>query len=52
MTETKHLEKTKKRSYPAGYEKLIPIALGVIAILIIGMLGFAVAIATGLISAG
>jgi len=52
MTEIKHVEKTKERSYPAVYEKLIPVAIGVIVILIIGMLGFAVAIATGVISAG
>ncbi|MEN8241938.1 MAG: hypothetical protein ABFS17_08460 [Chloroflexota bacterium] len=52
MTETNQVESTKDRSYPAVYEKLIPIAIGVIVIMIIGMLGFAVAIATGMISAG
>ena len=52
MTEKDKVEKTKARSYPAVYEKSIPIAIGMIVILIVGMLALTVGIATGLINAG
>jgi cell division protein FtsN len=49
MTENENVGKTTERSYPVVYEKLIPIAIGVIVVLIIGMLALAVGIATGAI---
>lgn len=52
MTEPKSEVKTKDRSYPAFYEKFIPIAIGVIVIMVIGMLAFAVAVAAGMVSTG
>jgi len=44
-----HDEKPSRpqRSYPAVYEKLIPIALALIALATLAALGFAVAVATG-----
>lgn len=52
MTDKEKVEETKGRSYPAVYEKFIPIAIGVIVFLIVGMLVLTVGIATGLITAG
>ena len=36
-----------KREYPAFYEKFVPIALGVLAVIIVGMLVFTLAVAIG-----
>ena len=52
MTEEEKVIMSKERSYPAIYEKVIPIAIGVIVILIVGILVYAIGIATGLINAG
>lgn len=37
----------QKRSYPAFFEKAIPIAIGILVVIIIGMLIFAVAVIAG-----
>jgi hypothetical protein len=39
----------KTRSYPASYEKLIPIALAIIVVAIVALLAFAAAAALGLV---
>jgi hypothetical protein len=52
MTDKDKVTETKERSYPAMYEKLIPIAIGVIGFLVVGMLLLTIGIATGLITAG
>jgi hypothetical protein len=47
---TEQPEKTgKKRSYPGSYDKLIPIALAIIAIAIVAVLAFALVVALGLV---
>ncbi len=38
----------KTRSYPASYEKLIPIALAIIVVAIVAVLVFAAVVALGL----
>ncbi|MEN8171993.1 MAG: hypothetical protein ABFS03_03845 [Chloroflexota bacterium] len=38
-----------KRVYPDFYEKFIPIAIGLLAVLIFGMLVFTVVVAAGII---
>jgi hypothetical protein len=40
---------TNKRTYPAFYEKAIPIAIGVMLLAIVGVLIFAIVIALGLL---
>ena len=40
------------RRYPGGYEKLVPIALGFIALAIVVLLAVIVAVAVGLIPPG
>jgi hypothetical protein len=52
MTDKEKVVETKERSYPAVYEKLIPIAIGVIGFLVVGMLLLTIGIATGLITTG
>ena len=52
MTDKDKVAETKERSYPAVYEKFIPIVIGVIAFLIVGMLVLTIGIATGVITAG
>lgn len=42
----------QKRSYPSFYEKVVPIALGIIALAIIVLLILSVAIALGVFSGG
>ena len=42
-------ESPTKRQYPAFYEKLIPIAIGVLAVVVIGMFAYAIAVALGFI---
>ncbi len=41
-----------KRQYPAFYEKFIPIAIGILAIVIFGMLVFTIAVGVGLLKFG
>lgn len=41
-----------KRSYPPFYEKFIPIAIGLLAILILGMLIFTIAVGMGILRFG
>jgi hypothetical protein len=38
-----------KRSYPDIYEKIIPIALGILGLIVIAILVFTILIATGLL---
>jgi hypothetical protein len=42
-------ESTEKRKYPEIYEKLIPITIGTIAIIIVAFIVFALGVAVGLI---
>ncbi len=37
------------RSYPVFYEKFIPIAIGLLAVLIVGMLAYTLAVGTGIL---
>lgn len=46
MTKGKH-QSTSKRQYPAFYEKFVPIAIGVLAVIIITMLVITVGVALG-----
>jgi len=41
-----------KREYPAVYEKIVPIALGVLGIIVVGMLIFTVLVALGVLHFG
>jgi len=41
-----------KREYPAVYEKMVPIALGVLAVIVIAMLVFTVLVGVGAINFG
>jgi len=47
MTEPK-----PKRAYPAFYEKFIPVAIGLLVVLIAGMLLFTIAVGTGMLKFG
>jgi hypothetical protein len=40
---------TNKRQYPKFYEKTVPIAIGLIVLIIIGMLVFALGVVIGLV---
>lgn len=46
--QTNHTQKT----YPAFYEKFIPIVIGLLAVLIFGMLVYTVAVGTGMLQFG
>jgi hypothetical protein len=48
MTKTEK-ESLQKRKYPDFYERLVPIAIGVMAVMIVGLLIFALGVAAGLI---
>jgi hypothetical protein len=48
MTKTEK-EAPQKREYPQFYEKVVPIAIGVIVVMIAGLLIFALGVAAGLI---
>jgi hypothetical protein len=48
MTKTEK-ESLQKREYPPFYERLVPIAIGVMAVMIVGLLIFALGVAAGLI---
>jgi hypothetical protein len=52
VTQKNSEAKNKKRQYPVVYEKAIPIAIAVLALLILGILVLTIGIATGWISAG
>jgi len=41
-----------KREYPAVYEKMVPVALGVLAVIVIAMLVFTVLVGVGAINFG
>jgi len=41
-----------KREYPDFYEKVIPIAIGLLAIVILGMLVFTIAVGVGALKFG
>jgi hypothetical protein len=38
-----------KRSYPAAYEKIVPIALGILGVVVIAMLIFTVLVGVGVL---
>ena len=40
-------EKKPKRVYPPFYEKFVPIALGLLAVVIVGVLNFTIAVGVG-----
>ena len=39
-----------KRQYPAFYEKFVPVAIGVLAVVIVGMLIFTIAVGVGVLT--
>ena len=41
-----------ERKYPPLYEKIIPVALGILAIIILGMLVYTVAVGVGILNFG
>ena len=41
-----------KRQYPSFYEKFVPIAIGILAIIILGMLVFTIAVGVGALKFG
>ena len=41
-----------KRQYPAFYEKFVPIAIGILAVVILGMLLFTIAVGVGMLKFG
>ena len=43
------IEKTNQRRYPKFYEKTVPIAIGLIVLIIVGMLVFALGVGFGLV---
>jgi hypothetical protein len=49
---TSMTEKKSKRQYPSFYEKIVPIAIAILALVVIGMLIFTIAVAIGVVSFG
>ncbi|MBC8505717.1 MAG: hypothetical protein ISR58_09750 [Anaerolineales bacterium] len=49
MTE---IPSSPKRQYPAFYEKFVPIAIGILAFVILGMLVFTIAVGVGALKFG
>jgi hypothetical protein len=45
-------KKKPDRAYPPFYEKLVPVAIGLLAIVIIGMLAFTIAVGIGVLRFG
>lgn len=45
-------EKKTKRTYPPFYEKFIPVAIGLLAIVVLGMLVFTIAVGVGALKFG
>ena len=43
------LEKTNQRQYPKFYEKFVPVAIGAIVLIILGMIVFTIGVAFGLV---
>ena len=41
-----------KREYPAVYEKIVPIALGVLAVIVLAMLVYTVLVGVGILNFG
>lgn len=41
-----------KREYPAVYEKIVPIALGVLALIVVAMLVFTILVGVGILNFG
>ena len=41
-----------KREYPAAYEKIVPIAIGVLVLIVIAMLIYTVLVGVGILSFG
>jgi len=50
MMAQKNNKTNPQRSYPPVYEKLIPITIGVLILIIAGMLIFTIAVALGVVS--
>jgi len=46
------VQKKTKRSYPPVYEKIVPVAIGLLAIVILGMLIFTIAVGVGALNFG
>jgi len=44
--------KNSRRTYPPLYEKLVPIAIGLLVVVVIGMLVFTIAVGVGILSFG
>jgi hypothetical protein len=47
-----HKSPTSKREYPAVYEKVVPIALGVLAVIVVAMLIFTILVGVGALDFG
>ena len=45
-------EKKLKRTYPPYYEIFVPVAIGLLAILVVGMLAFTISIGVGALKFG
>lgn len=45
-------EKKAPREYPGIYEKLVPVAIGLLALIVLAVLAFTIAIGVGLIHFG
>lgn len=45
-------DKKPKRAYPPFYEKFIPVAIGLLALVVIGMLVFTIAVGVGALKFG
>jgi len=45
-------EKKTQRTYPPFYEKFLPVAIGLLAIVVIGMLVFTIAVGLGALKFG
>jgi hypothetical protein len=45
-------QKKTKRSYPPLYEKILPVAIGLLAIVILGLIVFTIAVGIGVLNFG
>ena len=45
-------ENQSKRQYPLSYERIVPITIAILALIVIGILGFTIAVAVGVLSFG
>lgn len=48
----KEAQSSPNRQYPTFYEKFVPIAIGILAVIVVGMLVFTIAVGTGMLSFG